>query len=236
MKKRILVYSWLIFLVSFAATELFNLSDIDSLNQIDVPIIFTRSLYIFSLTVAIYFMVVAGIVELRKYGFKLRFSVMPIIGFFIFISIILICISASIESANLIDRKELLLKPNPFIAEYENKLAMGKLTAEQTHVMSKSYARNKYTDLGVIVEYQNQNGANVIYSPTQEEINYRENFLVEWAMAKLQHRIDREVYLEAAFVWSFILISAIIFGVSFPIVSNESNPIWPSVVKEKLLP
>ena len=72
MKKRILVYSWLIFFVRFVVVELFDTGDIDSLVKIDVTVILARSLYIFFLAIAISVMVGNGIVELRKHVFKLN--------------------------------------------------------------------------------------------------------------------------------------------------------------------
>ena len=141
---------------------------------------------------------------------------MLVLGVSVFIVLILFCIAASIESAHLIEHKESLLKPNPLISEYENKWSKKNLTTEQRHVLSTHYAKANYTDLGVLVQYQNKNGTNVTYSPTQDEINYRESSLVGWTKTKLRLRIDRDLYLQADFVWIFLLISEIILGVSFP--------------------
>jgi hypothetical protein len=217
--KRILSYSFVIFLATEFLEEVYAEFDISVATNSELFISsLIRTFNHFSLAVGLSGMLILGIRLIRKRGFNLKSILMPILGFLL----TLIFIYLSILQYSVLDEMDEILESMP---HYENILTSMKKSLERQDLppdkrafISKDYARLKYEQEGLVIDYINTEGTVATYKPTVEEITMRENTLKSEVEAIIWNHLGKRSIFNALVFWTLLIISSILVGIFSPII------------------
>ena len=213
-QKRILIYSFVIFLITKLLELAYNNVDILAATDFELFIrALIRTFNHFSLAVGLSGMLVLGFRNIRRTGFSIRSLLMPTFA----LILILFFISFSVYSYRPLEKSIQFIKSKPYYSELlsslESSLERKHLSADRKAHTSKEYARLKYQQSGLIVDYFTIDGTVVSYKPTEEEVYQRDAMLRSEVETIFWNHLARRTLWGSIIFWTLLIIVSILIGI-----------------------
>ena len=217
-QKRVLSYSFVIFIVTELLEQVYVNIDISIATNSELFISsLIRTFNHFSLAVGLSGMLILGIQTIRKNGICFKSILMPAFSFVF----ILFIISLSVFPYRVFEKSTNFIKSKPYYAKLlstmESSLERQDLPPDSKAFISKDYARIKYQQAGLILDYFTPEGTVATYKPTENEVTQRnETLKSEVEVIFWNHMAKRTIWSSLIF-WSLLAISSILIGIISPI-------------------
>ena len=213
-QKRILIYSFVIFLITKLLEQAYNNYDISAATNSELFInALIRTFNHFSLAVGLSGMLILGIRNIRKTGFSIKSISIPV---FVII-LILYSISLSFYSYRPLEKSIHFIKSEPYYAELlislESSLERKDLSTDSKAKLSKEYARLKYQQSGLIIDYFTQTGIVKTYKPNEKEVHQRDAMLKLEVEAILWDQLAKRALWGSIIFWTLLTITSSFIGI-----------------------
>jgi hypothetical protein len=212
-QKRILIYSLIIFLTTKLLEQAYEV-DISVATNLEL---FTNALIgtfsHFSLAVGLSGMLIIGIRNIKGTGFSIKSISIPTFA----ILIILFTISLSFYSYDPLKKSINFIKSKPYYSEllssFESSIDRQDLSANSKNFISKEYARLKYQQSGLIIDYITQTGIVKTYKPDEKEVLQRNAMLKSEVEVVLWDQLAKRALWGSIIFWSLLTIVSIFIGI-----------------------
>jgi hypothetical protein len=223
-QKRILIYSFVIFLATKLLEQAYTSIDISVATNSELFISsLIRTFNHFSLAVGLSCMLLLGIQTIRKSGFSIKSILMPSIGFVL----ILFFIYLSSSKYRVLERTSQFIKSKPHYEELlstmESSLERQDLPTDSKAFLSKYYARTKYEQAGLIIDHFTPEGIVTIYKPTAKEVTQRNEMLKSEVEAIFWSQLAKRTIWGSLIFWTLLTIVSILIGIFSPIDGIKSH-------------
>lgn len=223
-QKRIITYSFVIFLISKLLEQAFNNIDISAATNSELFInALIRTFSHFSLAVGLSGMLILGIRDIRKTGFSIKSISIPTFA----IILILFFNFLSFHSYRPLEKSIRFIKSKPYYTELlsslESSLERQDLPSNDKTFISKEYARIKYQQSGLVIDYISSNGNLKTYKPTEEEVYQRDAMIKSEVKAIIWNQLAKKTLWGSTIFWALLIIVSILIGIFGSKGSIESN-------------
>ena len=223
-QKRILSYSFFIFLVTELLEQVYAEYDISIATNSELFIsALIRTFNHFSLAVGLSGMLILGIRIIRKSGFSIKSILMPSLGFVV----ILFFTYLSASPYRVLERSSQFIKSKPHYTELlstmESSLERQDCPTDSKAFLSKYYARTKYQQAGLIIDHFTPEGTVTSYKPTVTEVTQRNEMLKSEAEAIFWSQLSKRTIWGSLIFWTLLTIVSILIGIFSPISGVKSH-------------
>jgi hypothetical protein len=223
-KKRLVGYSCLIFIVTELLKRLYVDIDLFNANNTDLFVSgVINSMNIMALAVALSCMVVFGIFSIRRKGLSLKSSIIPCMSILIYVIVSILPFSGY----TILGKLNNFIKfdySSDFLAGIEKQLNRNDLSIEQRSFLSRSYAEHKYEAFGIILDYITNENEVKTFKPTISQVNERDDRIKSEAEAILMLNLSKEQVWVNLFFWLSVLFINIMIGISAKLNDIQNMP------------
>lgn len=212
-QKRILIYSFAIFLVTELLKRAYIDIDISAATYLELSISsLIRVFNHYSLAVGLSGMLILGIRNTRKADYSIKSILMPSISFLL----ILFFCYLSASPYHILDKSIQFIKEKPYYAELlstmENSLKSEAYQADSEGFVRREIARLKYQQTGLITDYLTPEGFIKTYRPTVKEVTQRNEFLKSEAEVTFWNQLVKRTIWDSMFFWALLTLVSLLIG------------------------
>jgi hypothetical protein len=222
-QKRLLIYGFALFGITELLEQAYSSNGITNASDFELFInSIIRTINHFSLPAALSGMIILGIRSIRKIGLFFKTALMPSISFLLILFFIYLSV---FPYSVLDDMGEIMESKSHYVnlfASMNESLERKDLSPEKRSAISMDYARIKYEQEGLIIDYVFPDGSISIYKPTVEEVSEHENMLKSEIEAIIWNRLSKRSIMDALLFWILLTISSILVGFFSPLAGTNS--------------